>query len=269
MVADEYENGSSKTDWKEFKITVKGVNDNPVVIQPEFTEVIGNFKGEEQLIKLSDYFNDPDNDTLNYKIKNQLDGNSFIESFEIKDINDERLLAIKFKENIYRDDAKFDPIDLTIIAKDNNGGEVEKTFTIKLPPTVEIDIQIDDKIAEDNTYNVTVTTKDLINELLNYNYSNGFTSIKFSINIDPELCEINDSDIISSGTIKNFGYAILVEFTADQIVAMNDHVSVSFKVKSKANGIAEFSIGNYFEIFRNNNLINESQITHSTAQMIQ
>ncbi|MDR1483361.1 MAG: hypothetical protein LBT09_00910 [Planctomycetaceae bacterium] len=262
-IADEYENGSSNTDWKEFQITVEGVNDQPVEIQPNQTELIGNFKGNELIVKLSEYFDDPDNDILSYEVVDQVDDNSFIESYEIGQIDGEPCLAIKFRENIYSDSAKFDPAELKLKIKDNNGGEIEKTFIVKLPPTVEINIAAGE-ISEDETYNVTVTANDLINELLGYSYSNGFSSIKFSINIDPEFCDI--SDISSIGTVTNFGYAIFVEITAEQIAAMvNDplnFVLLNFKVQPKSNGIATFSLGNNIEIFRNNNLIDESQIAH-------
>ncbi|MDR2643728.1 MAG: hypothetical protein LBC74_13145, partial [Planctomycetaceae bacterium] len=263
QVADEYENGPSNTAWKEFCITVKGVNDVPVDIKPDNSEVIGNFKGEELLIKLSDYFNDPDNDNLSYEIETQLDENSFIESSEIKEEeNGELYLAIKFKTNIYSDNLKFEPTELIVNVKDNNGGEITKTFAIKLPSTVKIDITTTENSDDsDDIYEVTVNATDLINELLGYNYSNGFTTIKFSINIDPEFYEVIDIDSI--GTAQNYGYAIFVEITADQIAEMYDPLKLTlltFKVKMKSPVNAQFSIGNYIEIFRNTNLIDESQI---------
>jgi VCBS repeat-containing protein len=270
IIADEYENGTSHTDWKTLEITVKGVNDNPVDIKSEQTEIIGNLKGEEQKIKLSEYFNDPDNDILSYEILNTIDNNSFVENWKIEGIENEFYLVIKFKSDYYSDNIQFNSAELNLQVKDSNGGEIKKTFIVKLPPTVKLDINTDDNI-EDDTYTVTVTAFDLINELLGYSYSNGFTSIKFSINFNPELCEIVENSISAAGEIKDFGYAIFVEITADQIAEMmtsadtnlSNLTLISFKVKSISSGAAEFSIGNYLEIFRNNNLISNSQIACS------
>jgi VCBS repeat-containing protein len=266
IIADEYKTGSSNTDWKDFNITVNGVNDKPVANNPEQMEFIGNFKGEELKVKLSDYFSDPDNDILSYEIP-QLGDNKFIEKWKIEDIENESYLIINFKPNIYSDETIFEPVQSNLKIRDDNGGEIEKTFTVKLPPTVKLDITADENI--DGSYNVTVTAKDLINELVGFNYSEGFTYIKLSINVDPEFCEIMGFD--SAGLVKKYNYAISVEFTADQIIELENQSEfnlVKFNIKTKKAGIAEFSIGNFIEIFRNNKLIDQSQIAFSPLVVV-
>ncbi|MDR1053265.1 MAG: hypothetical protein LBL39_03730, partial [Planctomycetaceae bacterium] len=82
-----------------------------------------------------------------------------------------------------------------------------------------------------------------------------------SINIDPELCEI--TGIESVGTVNNYGYAVSLELTADQIINLtntSEITLINIKIKAKQTGTAEFSIGNYLEIFRNNKLVEQSQI---------
>ncbi|MDR1290610.1 MAG: hypothetical protein LBK06_05360, partial [Planctomycetaceae bacterium] len=175
----------------------------------------------------------------------------------------ESYLVINFKPNIYSnaDETKFAPAELTLKVNDHNGGEIEKTFSVKLPPTVELDIIAGAEDADGN-YTVTVTAKDLINELVGFNYSDGFTYLKLSINIDPELCEIMGI-IESVCTFTNYNYAVSLELTADQIINLNNPSEInliSLKIKTKQPGIAEFSLGNYLEIFRNNKLIEQSQI---------
>jgi VCBS repeat-containing protein len=279
-IADEFNNGSSETDWKEFTIKVTGVNDEPVNTNSE-TEINGNFNGEEVKIKLSEYFSDPDKDKLSYEITSQLEENPFVESWNINDQDGESYLVIKFKPNIYSDGGKFDPVDLNLKITDTNGGKIEKTFTIKFPQTVNLDIDVVKEVdGEEDTYAVTVTAKDLINELLGYNYSTGFTSIKFSINITHELYEkiegIESIESIGSTTkassaTTNHVYAILVEITADDIAKMLEDPEfdpfnfevISFKVKISGSAVTEsdFSIGSNIEIYRtNDNVIEESQV---------